>query len=526
MQLFPFQQTAVDFFDIQRSVLCADEMGTGKSYIGTARDLRIRNKFRGKTLVVATMSTLDMWRRMFEAEGLKVRVINPKARELLFKPEVKCEAHGLARRPATPNYQGTQRDSVETAKSADESSLMDETILDPQSTIAMKPIKSEESSVLGVISASAREKSLESVGSTKQKCICPEVFIVHWAALQQRGGHWLTPDLMDVQFMHVIADEVHHAQNRNAQQTIGLKRIKTVFKTGLSGTPVTNTPDKLWSILNWLYPQEFSSYWRFYGKFVDFEIDPAGGYRKIKGPKNVPILHEKINSYYIRRLKEEVLPDLPDKYYTEIHLELTDKQQKAYDEMRKHMITWLDDGGALTAPVVVAQLQRLQQFACAYAKLTPQGVVLTEPSSKLDALMELIESQSQIVVFSQFRQMCDLLETRLKKKGILYSRITGKVPQFLRQREVDRFQSGENQVFLGTIAAGGEGITLTAASCVAFLDRDWSPSMNSQAEDRLHRMGQENAVQVVDFLARGTVDLGRRAKLEVKREWLRQLLDP
>lgn len=445
MNLFPFQQTAVDFFDIQRSVLCADEMGTGKSYIGTARDLRIRTKFRGKTLVVATMSTLDMWRRIFEAEGLKVRVINPKKRELLFHQEA-------------------------------------------------------------------------------------DVYVVHWAALQQRGGHWLTPDLLEVQFMHVIADEVHHAQNRNAQQTIGLKRIKTVFKTGLSGTPITNTPDKLWSILNWLYPKDFPSYWKFYGRFVDFEIDPAGGYRKIKGPKNVPLLHEKINSYYLRRLKEEVLPDLPDKYYTEIHLDLTEKQQKAYDEMRQHMITWLDDA-PLVAPVVVAQLQRLQQFACAYAKLIPQAdgsmqVQLTEPSSKLDALMELIESQSQIVVFSQFRQMIDLLTVRLKKKGIEYSKITGKVPQFLRQREVDRFQRGDSQVFMGTIAAGGEGITLTAASCVAFLDRDWSPANNSQAEDRLHRMGQQNAVQVVDFLARGTVDLGRRTKLEVKREWLRQLLDP
>jgi SNF2 family DNA or RNA helicase len=416
-------------------------MGTGKSFIGTARDLLIRQKYKGKTLVIAPMSLLNMWEKMFKDEGLRVRVIDPKNRDSLFKKDA-------------------------------------------------------------------------------------DVFIVHWAALQQRGGHWLTPELMEIQFLHVICDEVHHAQNRNAQQTIGLKRVKTMFKTGLSGTPVTNTPDKLWSVLNWLYPKEFSSYWRFYGKFVDFEIDPAGGYRKIKGPKNVHILHEKIQPYYIRRLKEDVLPDLPDKYYTEISPPLSAKQQKAYDEMRKHMITWLDSG-ILASPVVISQLMRLQQFSCAYAELTPQGKVrLSEPSSKLDALMELIESQSQIVVFSQFSQMIDLLEKRLLKKGVTYSKITGQVPQWQRQRAVDKFQTGNAQVFMGTISAGGEGVTLTRASCVAFLDRSWSPADNSQAEDRLHRIGQKNAVQVVDLISAGTVDLGRQQRLVMKKEWLRQLLDP
>lgn len=364
-----------------------------------------------------------------------------------------------------------------------------------------------------------------------------DVYILHWDVLRI-----IKEDLQKVFWFHIIADEAHRAKNRKAQQTRALKALKTKYRTALTGTPVMNKPQDLWSILNWLHRELWSSYWRYYEKFVSFEIVYPHGYHVIHGPKNEQILRETIEPYFVRRTKEEVLPDLPDKYYTTIEVELLPKQRKAYDQMKKEMIAWLEtqDGmKPLAAPVVIAQLIRLQQFALAYADVTfdtastvggvgSGGTVkLTEPSSKIDALMQILEDNPDepVVIFSQFRQAIRLVEDRLNKGGTGYVRITGDDGADDRRRAVDDFQEGRVNVFLGTIGAGSEGITLTRSSTVIFLDRDWTPARNSQAEDRLHRIGQEEAVQVIDIVAKRTVDQYRMKRLEMKKEWIRRMLD-
>lgn len=350
-----------------------------------------------------------------------------------------------------------------------------------------------------------------------------DVFLVHWDALR------LMPELQKHMFLHVIADECHKMQNRKNQWTRAIKKIKAQYKTGLSGTPTTGYPDKLWSVLNWLYPKEWSSYWAYYKEHVEFEIVYPQGYHKILGPKNEAALLDKMKDFYVRRLKKDVLKDLPSKYYTDIWVELTPQQRKAYQQMKKELIAWVGqhESQPLVAPVVIAQLVRLQQFAVAYADVDSDGsVYLAEPSSKLDALMQILEDNpdEQIVVFSQFKQLVRLLESRLQKGGISYVTLTGDTPQSERGQVVSDFQEGKVRVFVGTIAAGGVGITLHAASTVVFLDRAWSPAYNQQAEDRLHRIGQKNAVQVIDIMARNTVDLGRRQMLEMKWDWIKRLL--
>ena len=354
------------------------------------------------------------------------------------------------------------------------------------------------------------------------------VFCVHWEALR------LMPELAEASWLHIIADECHRAKNRSAQQTRALKAIKaTQWKTAMSGTPVINRPDELWSILNWLDPQRYSSYWRFYRHYVDSVTDFARGrrFQRVLGPKNTQQLRAEIAPFYVRRRKQDVLKDLPDKYYSTLKVDLTPQQRKVYDQMKKNMIAWLgqQEDELLAAPVVIAQLTRLQQFSCAYAELTDEGKVrLTEPSSKLDAMMEVLdESNHQVVVFSRFKQLVRLAGTRLGAKGISYVELTGSTPQEDRRTVVKRFQEGGAKVFIGTLAAGGIGITLTSASTVVFLDRDWSPAINGQAEDRLHRIGQKNAVQVIDVIARNTVDLGRMQRLELKKSWIAMILgDP
>lgn len=366
-----------------------------------------------------------------------------------------------------------------------------------------------------------------------------DVAVVHWDALR------LMPELAAgpvnhkvLGWFHIIADEAHRAKNRNAKQTKSLKKIRAVYKTALTGTPMINAPHELWSILNWLYPKDYKAYWKFYNKHVDYVVIPPQGYHKIIGPRNEKELQEAIKPFYVRHRKKAkccehhplgVTPDLPEKYYTTLEVDLHPIQRTAYQQMKKELVAWVGENQdvPLVAPIVIAQLTRLSQFSVAYATVTDTGnVSLAEPSSKLDMLMELIEDSpdEQFVVFSQFSQLIDLLEQRLRGYEIPYTKLTGDVPEQQRRRGVEEFQAGNKRIFIGTIAAGGVGITLTSASTVVFLDRAWSPALNSQAEDRLHRMGQKNPVHVIDIVAKRTVDLGRKARLEIKEEWIRKML--
>lgn len=485
MKLYPFQKVMVDKFEYVPGVLCGDDMGTGKTFEALALDLRRRTKQLDgykqtdcKTLIVSPSTVMSSWVD-------HIKEIWPKARVACIDPKNRDD---LIRKLKQPYH----------------------------------------------------------------------YYIIHWEALR------LIDELQDVHWWHIIADEVHRAKNRKAQQTQGLKKLKTSYKTALSGTPADNSPQDLWSILNWLYPKVWTSHNRFDNYFVKIQThnkgacfaimtkedgteEPCGGYhkgtfKKVTGVAHVDELMGAIEPYYIRRLKEEVIDDLPDKYYAEIKVKLAPKQRRIYDQMRSEMLAWVGkhESDPVPAPIVVAQLTRLKQFALAFAEvvwvkrynkkadevLDIRTIKLTEPSSKLDALMEKIEDNpsKQIVVFSESKQIINLLSTRLATARISCVVLTGDTPQASRGGVVETFQKGEARVFAGTIHAGGEGITLTAASTVIFLDRTWNPSKNKQAEDRLHRIGQKNAVEVIDIIAEDTVDAGRHQQIKLKWTWLKQIL--
>jgi SNF2 family DNA or RNA helicase len=367
------------------------------------------------------------------------------------------------------------------------------------------------------------------VARLKDKDNWPPFFIVHYEALR------LVPELRDLKWFHIIADEVHRAKNRKSQQTHFLKMLQAFYKTGLSGTPADDKPQDFWSVANWLYPKEFSSYWKFIN--TNCTIDNGGvgrggnTFKKITGVNReaMPRFHQQISPWYIRRTKDAVGIDLPEKYYTQYVVDLLPGQRKAYDQMKRDMIAWIGEHEEtpLTAGVVVAQLVRLQQFALATADFDEKGKIkLVDPSSKLDRLEEQIDGSPNepLVLFSQSRSMVDLAVARLRAKGITIEPYTGSVSAENRTRAVQLFQRGDVQVFAGTIAAGGEGITLHRASTVVFLDRAWNPTRNKQAEDRLHRIGQKNPVQVIDIIARDTVDMGRLQRIANKWEELLWLL--
>lgn len=359
-----------------------------------------------------------------------------------------------------------------------------------------------------------------------------DVYIVHWDVLR------LMPELREYTWFHIIADECQRAQNRKTQQTQAFKKIKARSKTALSGTPVTNKPQQYWSILNWLWPEEFRSYWSYFKRYVDAEIVYPQGFHKVVGVKNEKELLAKLEPFYVRHRKKDqccehhpqgVMPDLPDKLPIRyIPVDLSPIQRQAYNQMNKDMIAWVGEqqDKPVVAPVVIAKLVRLQQFAIANADLIDDRVHLSEPSSKLDVIMELLNDNAdeQFVIFSQFSQAIRLLGRRLAKSEISHALYTGDTSAADRAQIVDGFLGGKIRVFAGTIKTGGVGLDLYTASNVIFIDRSWSPAENLQAEDRLHRAGQKNPVTVIDLVARNTIDSKRLKDIDLKWETIRKML--
>lgn len=368
-----------------------------------------------------------------------------------------------------------------------------------------------------------------------------KVLIVHWEALQRRLH--LLEQLQHVRWGLVIADEIQYMQNRKSQAAAGIRSLRTKRKLALSGTPATTNITGYWSALNWLYPTTskggWGSYWAFVKRYVKTEED-FHGYTHIIGPnqENLPEFFGRIDPYYVRHMKREqccpdhpngVMPWLPDKSYEEYNVELLPQQRRAYENMKKEFVAWV--GAHESEPVIAAnfasRMVRLCQFTGAYATVLDDGSVrLSEPSPKLDIAEDIIQRSSRpIVVFSMYRQMIELLKARLNRAGCPMGMYTGG-NKTTRDADKEAFESGEIRVLGLTISAGGVGLDglQRVADTAIFLDRDWSPARNVQAEDRLWRDGQDNAVNIIDIISTNTVEQGRRQDIVEKWDWLRQML--
>jgi SNF2 family DNA or RNA helicase len=402
----------------------------------------------------------------------------------------------------------------------------------------------------------------------------PGIYIVHWDAIR------MLPSLKERRWFHIIADEIHRIKNRKAQTTVNFKRLRSDYRLGMSGTPGDNKPDDMWSPLNWILPTKFGSYWTFLKYYCEYTRDEEHGYKIITGVRNVQHFHKQIGPYWIRRRKEEVAKQLPAKQYDIRFVDLNPTQRKAYDQMRRKALAWVgeNEDQIVAAPVVITQLQRLQQFAVSgieveqstkrvrnkhynpakprveekdvqnwgsyvvpkwggakvwhgdnwlYRTIPVTLYKMVDPSAKLDYLMDMLKDidldAHPMVVFTQFKRATTLLAERLAKAGIPYGLVTGDVKKSDRDQAVRDFQAGRTKVFVGTIGSCRESITLTRAHTVVFVDRAWSPSWNRQAEDRCHRLGQVMPVQVIDLVARNTVDLGRMSKYKLKWTWLQSM---
>lgn len=362
-------------------------------------------------------------------------------------------------------------------------------------------------------------------------------------------------DLNAVGFKTVIADEAHKAKDPHSKQTRALWYMgdRAVWRFALTGTPVANSPEDIWSLMRFVSPVEYPKKSAFIERYA-LQTMNLYGYPVVAGikPEHSEELFKFLDPRLIRRLKAAVLPDLPPKVYSTrtVRMETPGgtktKQGQAYDKIKKSMAADLD-GGVLLVTDAMQQALRLCQFASACGEMVDNGRVsedgstlldlkLTEPSCKVDALEEILleVGEEQVVVFAESRQLIEIAAARLEKLsnlktspffGLRFGLVTGSVSPEERAQNVRNFQDGSLKVLLLTLGAGGEGLTLTAANTAVFLQRSWNAVLNSQAEDRIHRIGQEaQSVNIIDIVTADTIEDRVRDVLANKAAMLEEIV--
>lgn len=329
----------------------------------------------------------------------------------------------------------------------------------------------------------------------------------------------------------VIFDEVHKIKDPHAQQTRAAWQLahNAEYCFGLTGTPVGNNIGDLWSIMHAIEKDWFPRRTKFLDRYAKTALNYFGGHEILGiNPHTKAELFSITDPLMRRVLKEAALPQLPPKLPVAYrHTPLTAKQAKAYKEMESSMIARLNE--ILVAPSPLAALTRLFQFAAAAAEIDEKGRVrLSVPSPKVDDMVELLEEMGEepLVVAAVSRQLIELAAERLTKLKIPHGLITGAQGSALRAQAVDEFQAGQTRVMLMTIGAGAEGITLTRASTMLFMQRDFSEIKNAQSEDRVHRIGSErhSAIQIIDQITPGTVEERKLDLLAVKQGRMEEIV--
>lgn len=323
----------------------------------------------------------------------------------------------------------------------------------------------------------------------------------------------------------LVFDEAHNLKNRKSKRSEAANILskKADYLIEITGTPIMNRTSELWHLLHLLYPNEYKSYWKFVDRYAYVTRNYFGGY-EVYGVKNEKKLRKELAPILIRRLKTEVLKELPEKTIEQIYLDLKPKQQKYYNAMEEEMSIELANDESLDAPTVLAKIIRLKQIA-----VTPKllDTSLEFDNAKYDFVLDILNgTNDKVVIFSQFAKAIKLFAKELNAAGYKVVKYIGEMSPEERDKAITQFQSDdETRVFLATLQAGGVGITLTSANIAIFLDKHWTPAINEQAQDRLHRIGQKKNVLIYELIAKNTIEEYIEQLLEGKKDIIQAILE-
>ena len=321
--------------------------------------------------------------------------------------------------------------------------------------------------------------------------------------------HDKSPSIMDWDL--VICDEITRAKNYQTKTAKKVKSLDRRYNLGLSGAPIENRLEELHSIMDFVMPGLLGPGWLFVQRYC-----VKNRYNAIVGYRNIGQIRQKIAPHYLRRIKDDVLTELPPKTINDVWLELSDDEWDIYEVIRLQIKEMIKENPTLRVANVLTEMIRLKQCTDDCRLLGEEGI----ESSKVQALTDILEAAEghQVVAFTQFAQFAKLLAAEIDDVLL----IDGSVSPKRRASIIQQFQSGNNQLLIGTDALA-YGVTLTAADIVVNLDQPWTPARLRQREDRLHRIGQEKNVQVVNLIARRTIDEYVRKIIHRKRELVKSV---
>lgn len=314
-----------------------------------------------------------------------------------------------------------------------------------------------------------------------------------------------TPFYSEMEFNCCILDEAQYIKNANSLNARAAKLVRAKKRFALTGTPMENALSELWSIFDFILPGYFSNYHHFHQKY---EIP----IRRDEDKETQLLLANQIKPFILRRMKQEVLAELPEKTETKITVEMTPRQKNVYQALLVEAKQMLDqkinqDGFQKSKLLMLNLMTRLRQVCC-HPKLYLDNY--DGESGKLNTLLELIkeaiQSNHKILIFSQFTSMLSLIKEALDLNEIDYFYLDGQTPISSRTELVQSFNKGNTPVFLISLKAGGTGLNLTGADMVIHVDPWWNPAVEEQATDRAYRIGQQNKVQVYKLITKDTLE--------------------
>jgi superfamily II DNA or RNA helicase len=333
--------------------------------------------------------------------------------------------------------------------------------------------------------------------------------------------------LSRIPWLYVVVDEAHQIKNPSAKRTRAIKTINGQHKLALTGTPIQNNLDELWSLFDFVMPGYLETRTRFrerYGKGnrVDWKAVRNERYG----------LRKRVHPFVLRRLKENVAKDLPEKVLIQKPVELTPLQVKLYKETLasrefKDLLSVVESKGVRRASTEILAIYSRLRTICnhpALASPPANGPIRAKDSGKLEALKDLMAEvttgKHRALIFCQSTRMLDMIQECFKEWAVKHLRLDGSTPGPDRQELVDHFNQDQSvTAFLISTRAGGLGLNLTGADTVIFYDHDWNPANDNQAQDRAYRIGQTRTVTVYKLVSVGTIE-----EKIIERQQLKQTL--
>lgn len=327
---------------------------------------------------------------------------------------------------------------------------------------------------------------------------------------------------IDKKFATIILDEAQAIKNRATKRSETAMQLEGDFKIIMTGTPVENHLGELWNLFQFANPGLLGSLDNFAKKFaIPIERDKDNDRRAQ--------LQRLLQPFILRRKKDEVLKDLPEKTEITLTAALSTEERAFYEALRRNAVEKIamdDSHGGQKHLKILAEIMKLRRAAC-HPILADKNAKFVE-SAKLNLFTEIVDdlllNDHKALVFSQFVGHLKLLENHLKKQKIAYQYLDGSTPLAKRQQRIDAFQAGEGDIFLISLKAGGTGLNLTKADFVIHMDPWWNPAVEDQATDRAHRIGQERPVTVYRLIAEGTIEEQILKLHEKKRDLADSLL--